>query len=246
MPRVQSSGKIKMFRIERDHGQFRNMVKEVGVLYICPYCEELEKGYLEIGDFHFGNRMLYLSPNFVVFPTVGQIVEGYLLIASRVHYLGIGQVPDSLYDELEEVKGLVKNVLIAEYGPSVIFFEHGPASEVRKGGCCIEHAHLHCVPVEVDIFPELSAHFQPQQIYDFARLKNLFANGIPYLYWENAQGQRFVFAVAEAIIPQYLRQIIANKIGKIERWDWHTCPGWEEMQKTLATLKPHFQKLQLK
>ncbi len=213
---------------------------------ICPYCEEFERGSLRIGDFHFGDRMLYLSPNFVVFPTVGQIVEGYLLIASRVHYLGVGQVPNTLYAELEEVKGLVKNVLIAEYGPSVVFFEHGPASEVRKGGCCIEHAHLHCVPVEVDILKELSANFTLQRIDNFLPLKQLFANGIPYLYWENAQGQRFVFAVAEVIPPQYIRQIIASKIGKIDRWDWRTCPGWEEMRKTIATLKPHFQKLQLK
>src|SRR3989344_6771630 len=119
----------------------------------CQYCSEFEIGHLDFNGKNLGNRMLFETDNFVVFPTIGQIVEGYSLIASKLHYTGMGHIPLELHAELESVKNKVRKVLTDNYR-NPLFFEHGPASRAKKGGCCIEHAHFHAVPVNLDIVPD--------------------------------------------------------------------------------------------
>ncbi|PIN86973.1 hypothetical protein COV19_02155 [Candidatus Woesearchaeota archaeon CG10_big_fil_rev_8_21_14_0_10_44_13] len=205
----------------------------------CPYCGEFEKGTFQLNGGDFGSRMLLESENFLVFPTLGQIVEGYLLIASKKHYIGIGEVPSGFYPELEEVQKTVKNVLTENYS-APLFFEHGPTSETRKGGCCIEHAHMHAVPVRIDILDDIKQHFECRRISSLSELKENYARGMSYLFLETGSGERYVFDVPEVFPSQYIRQLIAVKLGKPERWDWRTCWGLDEMVRTIDKLKEKF------
>lgn len=97
----------------------------------CDYCKEFRRGFLEIEKENFGNRILFETENFLVFPTLGQIVEGYLLIASKEHYLNIGEIPLELYPELEKLQHKVRKVLEDNYY-TPLFFEHGPASDRKS------------------------------------------------------------------------------------------------------------------
>ncbi len=121
-----------------------------------------------------------------------------------------------------------------------MFFEHGATSERKKGGCCITHAHLHAVPVQVDVFSELAKHFDYQKIETFDQLKKQFDKGVPYFFYESNSGGRYLFEVPEIVPSQYIRQIIAAKIEKPERWDWRTCLGIDELLRTIEKLKDKF------
>lgn len=202
----------------------------------CAYCEEFKDGYFELTK---TNRMLWESDNYCVFPSLGQIVEGYLLIATKQHYISMSEIPNEIYGELENVINKVRNVLKEYYGIP-LFFEHGPASASKKGGCCIEHAHLHAVPVQVDVLSDLSAQFYSHKISSFPELKELHEKNIPYFFLETNQRERNVFEVPNFVPSQYIRRIIAKKIGKPERWDWRTCYGIEELNSTLLKLGGKF------
>lgn len=205
-------------------------------MYQCPYCDEFKKNSFEFQDKNYGSRVLFESENFVVFPSLGQIVEGYLLIASKKHYIGIGEVPKEQYQELEKIQEKVKKVLIENY-KTPLFFEHGSISEGKKGGCCIIHAHIHAVPVKMDLLPELQKHFPCKKIKTFDSLKNQFEAKIPYFFYESNFQDRYLFEVPQIVPSQYIRQIIATKIGKPERWDWKTYYGIDELLKTVEKLK---------
>jgi len=208
-------------------------------MHQCPYCNEFEKGSFEIQDKNYGNRILFESDNFIVFPSLGQIVEGYLLIASKKHYIGMGQVPHELYSELNSVHQKVRQVLSEAY-ESPLFFEHGPTSEKEKGGCCVTHAHFHAVPVQVDILSDLAKYFKYQKIETFDSLKKQFDKRVPYFFYESNLKEKYLFEVPEIVPSQYVRQIIAFKIGKPEKWDWKTYYGIDELLKTLEKLKDKF------
>lgn len=205
----------------------------------CPYCSEFKRGSLKYNNKDYGNRILFSSDNFSVFPSIGQIIEGYLLIASKEHYTGIGQVPSKSYGELESVCKKVREVLAEVYGPA-LFFEHGSISEMEKGGCCITHAHLHAVPLRADILSDLSKCFLPKKIDSFDGLKEQFNSGIPYFFYESNSGDKYLFDINEIVPSQYIRQILSVKIGKPERWDWRVCPGIEELIRTRDSLKDKF------
>jgi len=92
----------------------------------CTFCNEfvgnLEKTlfYQVIGN-KVRSRILKETNNFVVIPTVGQIIEGYLLIMPKKHYLSVGHLPDSFYPELESLYYETKNILIKYYASPVFF-----------------------------------------------------------------------------------------------------------------------------
>lgn len=202
-------------------------------MVVCDFCQAFETGSFPLSG---GNRILVDSGNYYVFPGLGQIVEGYLLIASKQHYIGIGEIPVQLYGELEIVLDKVREAL-RDFYCAPLFFEHGPATASRRGGCCIEHAHIHAMPVNIDIVDDISRQFSPHKISDLVELKRLYERGVPYLFLESTSGERYVFEIPGSIPSQYIRRIIAEKIGKPERWDWGAYWGLEELQRTLETLR---------
>jgi diadenosine tetraphosphate (Ap4A) HIT family hydrolase len=174
------------------------------------------------------------TENFYITPSIGQIVEGYLLICSKKHFIGAAFLPNELFKELEELKEKVKQILEKNY-ITPIFFEHGAISSYERAGCCIEHLHLHAVPINLDIFYDLSKHFEYETIKELKEIKSKAKTS--YIFYENNQSNKFLFHIKEPIPSQYLRQIIAARINQIYKWDWREYPGLEEFNKTLEKLK---------
>ena len=119
---------------------------------------------------------------------------------------------------------------------SPIFFEHGPVSRYEKAGCCVEHAHLHAVPINVDMFDDLTKHFESKEINNFKELPK----DKPYLFFENNKKKKHVFTINTIIPSQYLRQVLAVKLGKPEKWDWRQDYGLDEIRNTIEKLEEEF------
>lgn len=202
----------------------------------CEFCAAFEVGAFPPTS---GGRSIWPLGNYYVFPGLGQIVEGYLIIATKEHFRGIGEVSEELHSELEKVMATVRTALAQHYW-SPLFFEHGPAGPSKRGGCCIEHAHIHAMPVEIDILPELTREFRAIRMERFSELKDFVRRGKPYLFLETNTGERYRFEVPDAIPSQYIRRVIAEKIGKSERWDWGAYRGLKEMQSTVLRLDSFF------
>jgi len=175
----------------------------------CPFCENNIKK--EETD-----RILYESKNFIVFPSLGQIVEGYLLIVPKKHYISMGDVPAKLYPELKLVYNKVREVLLKNY-ENPIFFEHGPISQTKRGGCCIDHAHFHAVPIKVDLLIELSNNFKCKKIKSFLDIKKQFLTKTSYFYYESNLKEKYLFEIPDITPSQYIRQLIAHKIHQDEK-----------------------------
>lgn len=201
----------------------------------CPYCQQFEKGYFTYNNQNFGNRILYDSGNFMVFPSLGQIVEGYLLIATKAHYTALGQMPQELLSELESVQQRVKEVLSANYAVP-LFFEHGTISETIRGGTSVDHAHMHAVPTPANLLEDLPRTFSVMRFADFHALKEQFETSIPYLFYESQSGEKFLLESSEPIVSQFFRLRLASKLGVPEKGNWRDYPGLEELVRTKERL----------
>ena len=198
----------------------------------CPYCDEFKNGS------EYGDRILYESENFVVFPALGPIVDGNLLIVPKKHFISMRYVPIELYPELKTVYQRVRAILAENYR-SPLFFEHGPISQTKRGGCCVEHAHFQAVPADFDIFEDLAKQFKYKKIKTIDDIRKN-KNGKPYFYYESNLGEKYLFDIPDVVPSQYIRKIIANKIGKPEIWDWRTHLGLDKMSEILKKLKGKF------
>ncbi len=182
--------------------------------------------FLENCDFCIANsdpshevakRTIIETENFRVFPTLGQITEGYLLIAPKEHYSCIGAMPDEKIEEFIELKEKTAEKLKKVYGPH-IFIEHGVIGQT------VLHAHMHAIPFspEKDLFEEYARNFpRYRKLESIRELKDVWNNEGVYLYYEINTHK---FAFFTHIVPQYARIVVANKLGVPERANWRAMP----------------------
>ncbi len=138
----------------------------------CDLCNELSGGTENAFDRIYArnpkSRILFQSGEFVVIPSLGQIVEGHLLIVPNRHFAALGDMSDAFVGELGILCRNVRSILKAEYG-SCIFFEHGTRC-VDAGGCGVYHAHLHAVPFPAALEPLelLTLEFRYRELKDLS------------------------------------------------------------------------------
>ena len=85
----------------------------------CILCEAIN-----ISNKRIENTILYESERFVVIPTLGQFIPGWLMVVSKDHFRCAGVHSN---DELLELSWLitkVRKVIEKSFGSSIVF-EHG-------------------------------------------------------------------------------------------------------------------------
>lgn len=196
-------------------------------------------------------KILFESDNFFVMPTVGPIdTEGYLLICSKKHYVGICGTPVKLYPELKEVTNYVESILNETYGIPTIAFEHGPLIGNCSGGNCLDHSHLHILPLEriimeptmLKIFRGLNLKnsMKIQKTRGFEDLSQMWEKqSTSYFFVRENSGSEYTTEVNMHLPPQYIRQIVAESKNS-SQWDWKKYPGQDVVNKTMDTLVGKF------
>jgi diadenosine tetraphosphate (Ap4A) HIT family hydrolase len=177
------------------------------------------------------DRILYETDNFIVIPTIGSLVPGYIMIVSRDHFSSMAYLSTKQMDELINLLSLLKSFIHNKLNINPIIFEHGSADGCANlSACCVDHAHLHIVPInlsEVNIILERS---QLKKILNMECL-TLF-KGTPYVLYSDAYNN--YYASQNSVFPsQYFRKWIAKETGHPYEWDWKNYEFLENVKKTL-------------
>lgn len=175
--------------------------------------------------------VLMETDGFEWLPGLGAFVEGYSLIVSKRHVPNTGCLDESSLAELERFVREVKRILRGIYAVGTIVFEHGSVGARRKAGCCIEHQHLHILPFDL---PTIPGHMRQvmlasKPVESFEALRGYQAAGKPFIYYETAQGDAFVFDAPNDLPGQFMRQVLAVECGCPLDWEWAENPFLERV-----------------
>jgi ATP adenylyltransferase len=197
------------------------------LIYPCPFCDEIQgqDNLFErlLGD-RIPNRIVKSTSNFVVWPGLGPIGEGYLLILPRHHFISARDLSLNLISELDDLKKATVMLLKEVYETGVIAFEHGPSQQTAGSRGCVDHAHIHVVTSNVEYLPILEHYFNWINVGNLAVLRELRNSSLPYIYYMGLDGKEY-FAIAPACMPsQFLRKIIAQESKYCINWDWRSNP----------------------
>lgn len=183
----------------------------------CRLCLDQRSRAVE----NFWNAPLAESENFWVLPSLGALVEGWLLVVPKDHYLCMGAMPDILLEEMSLIASEVGDLIKTRYG-QVCKFEHGPAQGQLNVGCGVDHAHMHILPVQQNLIsaserylPE-GSHWNRAQLYDCSKVHR---NGESYLYLEQEHGNAYI-ATHNGFASQILRRAVADSLQKPQEYDW--------------------------
>ncbi len=209
----------------------------------CSFCSEItmdEENNLfntMVSQYiNMSHRFLYKTKNWLLIPALGSFIAGYLLIITEKHFLSIGSVPTYLLLELECLLQTVDSLLKNIYKLSTIAFEHGAVTDENLGGCCVNHTHLHILPYNGDILPDIiDDGFEVRKIDSFYDLKMQYLSHKPYIFYQNNHGIKYIIE-GKNIPSQYIRQILADKLGVLENWNWKEYIGIDYIVDTFNRL----------
>lgn len=198
-------------------------------------------------DQNFSNKAFYNEPlfetkNFRVVPSLGSLVEGWLLIVPKNFYISFGAFQNlSLYTELNDLIAYLGQMTKTIYGDFVLF-EHGPIVSNSLVGCSVDYAHLHLVPISIDLIKE-SKPFLIQDvtwrsvpgIYNTA---DYYQKNTPYLFIRDVNGNDII-GIAEDLPSQLFRKTIAKHIGVEEKYDWKRYPFVDNINSTIKSISSY-------
>jgi len=202
---------------------------------LCKFCEKFGSSNLSIDP---ADTIVFATENFVVTPTVGSIVPGWLLVTPKKHFVCMGAMGDALLNELDDVCSRAEQLLAESFG-STVRFEHGPVSPLRPVGCGIDHAHTHIVATAADLLGTSAK--VSQSPLDWARVDRsdavglAYALNIPYLFLRDQNGCSWICS-SPNIGSQVLRRAVAASVGIPEEFDWKTNRFDKHIELTLEGL----------
>src|SRR6266852_4207519 len=112
----------------------------------CRFCRALTGGANGI----WTDVPIYETDGFVVTPSLGALVEGWLLVLPREHAVNTSRIAANLRQEFTAIVDRTVAIVADEFGP-VTLFEHGPSYDGSRLGCGVDHAHLLVVPLPFDL-----------------------------------------------------------------------------------------------
>jgi hypothetical protein len=140
--------------------------------------------------------------------------------------------------ELQQMKQSVARAVQELYGV-VRVFEHGPSEEKSRVGCGVDHAHLHFVPVDLDLasavspFLPVTVRFSPAGSRE-CRIAHF--SGDEYLYFEEPNGLGQI-ATHRGFGSQLFRRAIAAHLGMPEEFSWREHQQLTNVSATIATVR---------
>lgn len=201
----------------------------------CPLCVEFygegDSIFHQLIDEGLESRVIRSTDKFLVFPPLGQFLEGSLLFATREHIISFAHIPHGYYGECEEFLNEIVDMVTEHYEVPIVF-EHGPMTDNNKGTCCVDHAHFNIFPVNIDIHGYLKEKFSYKKIESLKELQEQKIKNKPYLFVQDNNKDRYIYEV-EVIPSQYIRQIIAKELGIGNRWHWRSYIGEQEFMDTI-------------
>lgn len=210
----------------------------------CPFCKEIQERTSNPLE---QNRIIYETDHFVVFPTLGSMVENYILIIPKQHLVSVCYIDDSLKNEFVRLVNAFRDTLNEQNGFFPIIFEHGASeNDINKGGCCIQHAHLHIVSHK---FNNSTVMVKALELIKISGYDEFFtvAYDKPYLFFMDSDNEMFLRVLTDSVVPsQIIRQWIAKDLNMADKWDWRQHPFIENIHKTINNMDSLINKIEVK
>ena len=199
----------------------------------CRFCRRLSID----GAIASWDRPLMQTDNFVVWPSLGALVEGWLLVLPKNHYLTMRSLSSELRQEAADVLEETSRLVARLYNPPTVF-EHGPRCGGLDAGCGIDHAHFHVVPLSFDLHQETERLFAGKFKWD--PVGSLFAPRVSkerasYLYISLPDSSQYI-AWSNEIPRQTFRRVIAEELGLPGSFDWSEHPRIETVERTRSRI----------
>jgi len=212
----------------------------------CVFCENANGRIFQLAD-HELDRTILENEDWIVYPTLGAYVIGYVLVVLKRHKICTASCEKTELMSLKVILSRIVQTFEDRHSTTNTFvFEHGALKESRQLACCINHAHIHIFPSNTDIYSavvnQIPSHNEEfpdlEKCYEWIRKKQIGS----YLLFGNMTLSRYcVVDTSIDVYPsQYLRQLTYRLLVPDQTrrgWDWRQYPYYQNMLDTITMFR---------
>lgn len=185
----------------------------------CFFCKDGRFSLNRMLGLEAESSVIYEDENVFVTPDIAPVVKGHYLIVTHEHINSYGNADERIYASLEKAKKfLICNLYHTD---GVLFWEHGAVVSHSAGGC-IDHAHIHAIPMPLDLeidkyLDSLDFIDSPRQVLDYTSLRKVALCGQPYISYECGNGEKY-FRCVNWMPNQFFRLMISR--FHLQEYNW--------------------------
>lgn len=176
------------------------------IILSCKFCN--------LDNSKMFNTILEETNNFIVIPSLGSFVEGYILIVSKRHYNNMAQLNIEEKKEYLYLINKYRNLFNKIYNKYPIIFEHGDIDNNTKTSS-IKHAHTHIVNY---IFKDELKVINKLNLESLDTINDI-KNNVNYIMYINQYNKIFI-TYKYRFISQLMRIIIADDLNIKGKYSW--------------------------
>lgn len=171
--------------------------------------------------------------NAVLMPSVGALVSGHVLVCPREHSRSLAAASAKTVEDIKALTADATMRLSYALDVPVHTFEHGSGTDTSRVACSIEHAHLHLIPVDVEIRHLIVnlANWRPLP-GDIVEV-GAHAHGLEYLTYRAPDGEQWIATTEIGFPSQLLRRVFADAMQREKEWNWRLHPARDEVEATV-------------
>lgn len=173
----------------------------------CIFCD-IDQSKIE-------NTIIEETKYFYILPTLGSLVDGYVLIVTKRHINSMSELNDN---ELEEYKTIItkyQNLFNKVYNKTPIVFEHGtPNQNSKMKANSVTHAHTHIVNINFKNEKEILEKYNFKEINNLKEIETN-KNYIKYIY-----NNKIYITYNFPSVSQLMRILIAEELNYKDKFDW--------------------------
>ena len=180
----------------------------------CRFCA-ISAGFTFHGNV---DHPIFDNGSYFAIASIGALVEGWTLVVPHAHDFSLRKdyKNSAFKDAVHQVVSKVERV----YGPSVLF-EHGASHQGSLTSCGTDHAHLHIVPLNFSLLPEILQNDLEWNEVSVSSLASIPEHTEYLFYSENTNSDlRGFLHILEEPISQYFRKLIASRLNKLSEADY--------------------------
>lgn len=184
--------------------------------------------------------IIFETSNFVALAGLGPIVDGYCLLASKMHTRSMADVPDQLRAERSQALLRLRSFLTDQYG-SCRVTEHGRMAvctdDTEHDHHCF-HAHFLLFPGAPDITSVSSSYFRQSKHFGDIEEALTYAASFDEYFLSSESGDRHTLFAGPLNMPRQLARIlVASQLGRLNIADWKQAPRRDDALRIAHSLR---------
>ena len=181
----------------------------------CSFCDikNILGDEEKVRQLPYFDRPIFSTSKLYFIQAKHRVVEGHTLLVTKQHYYSFSEVPN---EEIDEILNDFSRVYasMAKLYKNVNVFEHGLASE--SPASCMEHAHLHFLPVTESVDHILARKFDLVSSHD--TLQDAYKRLLPpYILIKELNGKWKNYKIPDSIPGQYVCRLYLDAVGKSDK-----------------------------